>query len=88
MKLAGCAWKADQRSAVKFDNSGHWECFDRRPVAESAGGNTSSASAEVTGRNVKFPNGSKDESLVFRSTELFELMESLILAQDERWRRA
>jgi hypothetical protein len=82
--------EADHGSAEKFENSGHWECFvNGRPVVEQAGGITSSASTIDTGREREYSERKQRlKSLVFRSRELFELMESLILAQDERWRRA
>ena len=83
-----------------FDKSGIGECFVQpamgkaeRPCGTSAGGVTSSAvpAGVVRGtariaHNVKKKTERTIQSFVLQ--ELFELMESLILAQDERWRRA
>jgi hypothetical protein len=81
--------EADQRSASSLTTRVYGSALNGRPVVEQDQGITSLASTSNTGREREIPNGSNGrKSPAFRSTELFELMESLILAQDERWRRA
>ena len=100
MKLAGLPLKTRwEEPRGSFDKSGIGECFVQPARKErgaavwhvSRGRHVSRCACRCPGDIARIAHNVKKNrtnDTVVCSLELFELMESLILAQDERWRRA